>query len=92
MACKWCHEGNPVNRKDGFCSDMCQIYHLQAENKRLKADLASVNEVLFKNTNAYQRLQADIDKKNKALTYAVRFLDPADCDREYVEQALKGGA
>ena len=35
-------------------------------------------------------LQAEITNKDKALTYAVRFLDPANCDRDYVKQALKG--
>jgi hypothetical protein len=24
MTCKWCHEFNPPNRKDGFCSDICK--------------------------------------------------------------------
>ena len=38
-----------------------------------------------------KQLQAELDTKNEALKYALRFLNPKDCDREYVRRALKGG-
>ncbi len=36
-----------------------------------------------------KELREVIKNKDKALTYSVRFLNPDDCDREYVQQALK---
>lgn len=24
MTCKFCHESTPQNRRDGFCSDLCE--------------------------------------------------------------------
>ncbi len=36
-----------------------------------------------------KRLREVIDNKNKALVYAGRFLNPEDCDREYVREALE---
>lgn len=39
MSCNWCHESMPPNRKDGFCSDICQIAGLKAESERLRAAL-----------------------------------------------------
>ena len=56
---KQCEEGLRIaegNRKQEY------IEQLQAENKRLKADLVCVNETLFKNTNACQQLQAELAK------------------------------
>ncbi len=33
-------------------------------------------------------LREEIKRKDKALVYAIRFLDPKKCDRNFVEQAL----
>ena len=30
MTCKWCHEFSPTNRKDGFCSDICEDHWKRA--------------------------------------------------------------
>jgi len=36
MTCAWCHEFTPPNRKDGYCSDICQIHSQRAEIVRLR--------------------------------------------------------
>lgn len=35
-------------------------------------------------------LKAELEKKNKALKYAIRFLNPVHCDKVFVIKALKG--
>jgi len=37
MSCKYCHECTPIHRKDGYCSDICQINSLQLEITHLRA-------------------------------------------------------
>ncbi len=37
-----------------------------------------------------KELEAEVAKKDKALKYAIRFLDPKQCDRYFVVKALRG--
>ena len=49
----------------------------------------------YLNIDVYKKcdqFKSDLAAKDKALKYALRFLDPRSCDREYIRQALtKGG-
>ena len=53
------------NNRAADCIEQFQskIQALEAENKRLKDDLITTNDVLFKNTNRCQQLQAELDKQ-----------------------------
>ena len=57
-----------------ICDLQNAIRQLLTDNKKLTDRLAEQDE--------------EIERKNKALVYAVRFLDPENCDRAFVKQAL----
>jgi hypothetical protein len=60
MTCNWCHEFTPPNRKDGYCSDICQINSQRAEIERLNKALSFFTE---NGTMGLADLQQEIDER-----------------------------
>ncbi|KKK88551.1 hypothetical protein LCGC14_2742040 [marine sediment metagenome] len=60
MTCQWCHESSPVNRKDNFCSDMCQINQLQAELDNYKTNWDALAKDALAFENKAEQLQAKL--------------------------------
>ena len=66
------------------------IEQLQAELTETTTKYGKEVEYNIKLQARIKTLEEVIVKKDKALTYALRFLDPKECHREFVNKALKG--
>ena len=87
-----CKKRPAVDDKDDYC---CNCVELQAElddyhnAEKFVAD--PPHDEICCGCVSLKKVQAENVAKDKALVYAIRFLDPEKCDRDFVMQALKGG-